>query len=50
MIKTFTKWYCTLCKHSKWYDPKKEKPPTKCPACNDGKGSAYTLEKSEGEI
>jgi len=41
MILIVHQWYCTMCGHSKTFDPQKDSPPEKCPACGEGTGYEY---------
>lgn len=43
-IRVLQYWWCSLCGHNK-HLPEGEKPPKKCPACNDGENIAYKYEK-----
>jgi hypothetical protein len=38
MIKTVTRWYCSICGYGRPFDPAKQSPPKACPECNDGQG------------
>ena len=44
MILKVYSWYCTLCGHSKTYDPAVTEPPERCPACGEGVGYSYKYE------